>query len=135
MTMYNDKAWGFLAVGGVIGCLFSLLNAVFISGMYKRWKKFRHMSAVYESLPADATEKQKRQSVLDLQEAVNDLLLEQSVNERFITEDRIRLFLDGRAKRSVERRHTLPPRQKLASYGSTRLMRGVSVPARIWKGD
>ena len=136
MIWFNDQAWTFLAVGGAIVFLFSIFNVlVCIIPTYKRWKKFRHKSAGYESLPAEASEKQRRQSMFDLQAAADDLLLEESLNVRLITEDRIRLFLDGRNESNAKRRHTMPPRQKLAQWGSTRLVRGFSVPANAWKGN
>lgn len=136
MIWFNDQAWTLMAVGGAIVFLFSIFNVLFcILPIYKRWKKFRHKSAGYESLPAEASEKQRRQSMFDLQAAADDLLLEESLNVRLITEDRIRLFLDGRNESNAKRRHTMPPRQKLAQWGSTRLVRGFSVPANAWKGN
>ena len=73
--------------------------------------------------------------MFDLQAAADDLLLEESLNVRLITDDRIRLFLDGRNEGNAKRRHTMPPRKKLAQWGSTRLVRGFSVPANVWKGN
>ena len=135
-TWYNDKAWAFLAVGGFVTILFSFFNAFgCVIPFTQRWLKFRNKSVEFESLPGDASEKQRRQSMFDLQAAADDLLLEASLNERLITEDRIRLFLDGRNERIAKRRHTMPPRQKPAQWGSTRLVRGFSVPANVWKGD
>ena len=43
--------------------------------------------------------------MIDLQQASSNLLLEEGLNERIITEDRIRLFVDAlNEKRDVERR-------------------------------
>lgn len=104
-TWYHDEAWAFLAVGGV----------------------------EYESLPADAPDAQRRKTMLDLQDSVNDLILEESLNERIITVDRIRLFIDAlNERRDVERRHTMPPSRAKMAWGSTRLMRGLSVPPHMW---
>ena len=95
--------------------------------------KWRNKCVEYESLPADAPEAQRRKTMLDLQDSVNDLILEESLNERIITEDRIRLFIDAlNEKRDVERRHTMPPSRAKMAWGSTRLMRGLSVPPHMW---
>ena len=100
---------------------------------FKRWKKWRNKCVEYESLPADAPDAQRRKTMLDLQDSVNDLILEESLNERIITVDRIRLFIDAlNERRDVERRHTMPPSRAKMAWGSTRLMRGLSVPPHMW---
>ena len=133
-TWYHDEAWAFLAVGGILVVLFSAFNAVVcVIPFFKRWKKWRNKCVEYESLPADAPEAQRRKTMLDLQDSVNDLILEESLNERIITEDRIRLFIDALyERRDVERRHTMPPSRAKMAWGSTRLMRGLSVPPHMW---
>ncbi|KAL7533505.1 hypothetical protein ACHAXR_005271 [Thalassiosira sp. AJA248-18] len=129
ITWYHDEAWTFFAVGFFPLVAFSFFNGVFcVIPMYKRFKKFLHMSAEFESLPPDVSEKKKMQSVMSLEEAVGDLLQ----NE----EDNVILFLesfDGRAK--LARRQTMPPLRGKTTWGSTRLMRGVSVPAHVWKEE
>jgi len=126
------------AVGGMITCLFSVFNAVAcVIPMYQKWEKFLHKSADYESLPSDAPATQRSKMLLDLQQASNALLLEESINQTMITEDRIRLFLDQLNERrgddKLERRHTMKTHRggKMA-MGSTRLMRGLSVPSHMW---
>lgn len=133
-TWYHDEAWAFLAVGGIIVVLFSAFNAMgCVIPFFKRWKKWRNKCVEYESLPADAPDAQRRKTMLDLQDSVNDLILEESLNERIITVDRIRLFIDAlNERRDVERRHTMPPSRAKMAWGSTRLMRGLSVPPHMW---
>lgn len=126
------------AVGGSMCALFSVFNAVAcVIPMYQKWKKFLHKSADYESLPSDAPATQRSKMLIDLQQASNALLLEESINQTMITEDRIRLFLDQFDERreddKLERRHTMKTHRggKMA-MGSTRLMRGLSVPSHMW---
>jgi len=121
--------------------LFSVFNAVAcVIPMYQKWKKFLHKSADYESLPSDAPATQRSKMLLDLQQASSALLLEESLNQRMITEDRIRLFLDQlnerRGDAKLERRHTMKPHRKgKMAMGSTRLMRGLSVPSHMWSDN
>jgi hypothetical protein len=127
LTWYHDKAWTFMAVGAVMILLFSFFNAVFIViPTYQRYMKFLRVSAEHDSLPLDASEKQRRQSIIQL-EAAREVLVEYDL------EDRILSFLDSlNDKKKVERRMTLPPRS-MKTWRSTRMMR--SVPAHGWKKD
>ncbi|KAL3810178.1 hypothetical protein ACHAXA_001599 [Cyclostephanos tholiformis] len=130
LTWYRDKAWAFMVVGAVVIVLFSFFNAAFmIIPIYQRFVKFLRVSAEYDSLPPDASEKQRRQSIIQL-EAAREGLLE------FDLEDRIMSFLDSfNHREKVDRRQSLPPRA-LKSWGSSaRMMRHASVPAHAWKKD
>ena len=104
-----------------------IFNAVFVViPTYQRYMKFLRVSAEHDSLPLDASEKQRRQSIVQL-EAVREVLVEYDL------EDRILSFLDSlNDRKKVERRMTLPPRA-MKTWRSTRMMR--SVLAHGWKKD
>ena len=129
LTWYHDKAWTFMAVGAVMIPLFSLFNAVFmVIPMYKRLMKFLRVSAEHDSLPLDASEKQRRQSIIQLEAARGDL-------SNFDLEDNIVSFLESlNDRKKVERRMTVPPRE-MKTWRSARMMRYASVPASGWKED
>lgn len=139
---YNDKAWTFLAVGCVPLTLFTFFNAMAcVLPMYKRFIKFLHKSADVESLPSDASEKMKTQSMMDLEDAIDELILEDAnadMQTNLVTalDARVNAFmesLEGREK--LVRRKTMPPLRKRGTWSSARMIRGLSVPASAWKED
>jgi hypothetical protein len=127
LTWYHDEAWTFMAVGAIMILLFSFFNTVFIViPMHQRYMKFLRVSTEHDSLPLDASEKQRRDSIIQ-REAAREVLIE------FDLEDRILSFLDSlNDRKKVERRMTLPP-CAFKTRRSTRMMR--SVPAHGWKED
>eukprot|EP00577_Skeletonema_sp_RCC1716_P023057 CAMPEP_0113376682 /NCGR_PEP_ID=MMETSP0013_2-20120614/2758_1 /TAXON_ID=2843 ORGANISM="Skeletonema costatum, Strain 1716" /NCGR_SAMPLE_ID=MMETSP0013_2 /ASSEMBLY_ACC=CAM_ASM_000158 /LENGTH=134 /DNA_ID=CAMNT_0000258777 /DNA_START=836 /DNA_END=1237 /DNA_ORIENTATION=+ /assembly_acc=CAM_ASM_000158 len=67
LAFYRDQAWAFLCLGTVLSLLFSLFNyALCLKPFYKKFVKFLHVSAEYESLPADASADRRRSSVMQL---------------------------------------------------------------------
>ena len=104
-----------------------VFNAVFVViPTYQRYMKFLRVSAEHDSLPLAASEKQRRQSIIQL-EAAREVLVEYDL------EDRILSFLGSlNDRKKVERRMTLPPRA-MKTWRSTRMMR--SVTAHGWKKD
>ena len=87
-TWYHDEAWIFLGVGIIMIGLFSIFNVVgFLFPMYKRFMKFRHASADYESLPADASGEKRRKSIIALADVVGEML-----EDTTDTEEQIYMF-------------------------------------------
>jgi hypothetical protein len=131
LTWYHDKAWTFLVVGSIMILLFSFFNAVGqVIPMYQRYMKFLRVSAEHESLPIGASDKVRRQSMVQLN-AATTLLLENSL------EDRINSFLNSLENREkVNRRQSMPP-LAVENLASVRMMRyaSVRVPTQTWKEE
>ncbi|KAL9185548.1 hypothetical protein ACHAXT_003325 [Thalassiosira profunda] len=130
LTWYQDKNWTFMAVGSPPILLFTLFNVLCnVIPMFKRWRKFRHVVAEYEAVPSDAPMKMRRQSTMNLEAAVAELLAEEE-KDPF---DRVQDFLESleRPDRKIERRATMPP--KRGRRGSVnQMMKMQSVPAHKW---
>lgn len=99
MTWYHDEVWVFFAIGTPVLVVFSLLNFMFVTQAWKRCTKFLNASAEVESLPADAPETKRRQSLFRLQEAVDEIAhtefdIAAMIEELFETRD-------------VKKRHTI----------------------------
>jgi hypothetical protein len=75
VTFYKDKAWAFLFFGVLISIGFSGFSYVCcVKPFYKKFVKFLHVSAEYESLPPDASPDRRRSSVMQLDLARAELL-------------------------------------------------------------
>jgi len=102
---YQDKAWCFLAIGGTVSLLFTIFNIFCcLLPIYDRWRKFANKTAEYKALPSDIDEGSRRMSIMVLQKAANDVLMDFSL-EREVIE------MFGMAPTSTERRHTMPPQR------------------------
>ena len=116
--------------------LFTVFSAVFIViPTHKRFMKFISVSAEYESLPSDAPIETRRQSIMNLQDAIDELLMEET-DMTMVLDRRVGEFLDSleqedRAK--LERRRSMPTIR--TRRVSTRLMKTFSVPDHAWKID
>lgn len=109
MVWYNDKAYGFLAVGGALGTLFSLFSYVcIVEPSYKRWVKFRARKAEYEQVLTDQSSntEQRRSSFVALDAAAGDLLRELE-EEADLLELAERLF-PSKMSGDINRRSSLP---------------------------
>ena len=127
-TWYRDEAWIFLGIGSVMVTLFSVFNAfVAVIPSYKRFMKFRHASADYESLPADASAEARRKSTIALR-AIVDEMLEDTTN----TEEQIYMFLESLEDRpKLDRRQSMPPiRRRKSTLGRKRMLAFASAPAQ-----
>lgn len=100
---YNDKAWAFLVVGTFFLLIFSYFNFVVLNHMYGRLQKFMKMSAEHDSLPSDATEKTRSQSVRNLNLAATQVL---NRNDVFNDE----LFPQSVRKNQIDVTKSMPPR-------------------------
>jgi len=101
---YNDKAWAFLVVGTFFLLIFSYFNfAIVLKSMYGRLQKFMKMSAEHDSLPSDATEKTRSQSVRNLNLAATQVL---NRNDVFNDE----LFPQSVRKNQIDVTKSMPPR-------------------------
>mmetsp|Transcript_1157 Transcript_1157/g.1891 ORF Transcript_1157/g.1891 Transcript_1157/m.1891 type:complete len:322 (+) Transcript_1157:996-1961(+) len=101
---YNDKAWAFLVVGTLFLLIFSYFNfAIVLKSMYGRLQKFMKMSAEHDSLPSDATEKTRSQSVRNLNLAATQVL---NRNDVFNDE----LFPQSVRKNQIDVTKSMPPR-------------------------
>ena len=99
---YQDKNWGFFAVGTIISLAFSLFNWGFcIEPFYKRFRKFMKVSAEFKALPADAPATDRRTSVINLEAAAADVLARHHIEDELIAS----MF----PQRKTDRRSTLPP--------------------------
>jgi len=98
LAFYRDQAWAFLCLGTVLSLLFSLFNyALCLKPFYKKFVKFLHVSAEYESLPADASADRRRSSVMQLDLARAELI-----------EAELADFQSLFQKREVTRRQSVP---------------------------
>jgi hypothetical protein len=98
LAFYRDQAWAFLFFGGLLSLGFSLFNyALCLKPFYKKFVKFLHVSAEYESLPADASADRRRSSVMQLDLARAKLL-----------EAELADFQSLFQKREVTRRQSVP---------------------------
>jgi hypothetical protein len=133
VTLYDDKEWGLLCTAGPVLVLFSMVNAIFVQGAFKRMMKFRKASAEDQALPKDASEKKKTASKANLEQAAMELLDEA---ENIDPMNGLLSLVDNFQVRKVERRQTMPPLlHKKLTMKSMRMGRAVSVPPRAWKED
>lgn len=122
---YQEEAWGFLIVGTPLVFLFSYFNTFFmVIPMYKKFMKFYHKSADYDSLPADAPASRRRMSAVQLEEAAAEL------TEPIDVTDRMETFLESlRGRRKMDRRQTMPAVRGRMNRASIRNLRlGASAP-------
>lgn len=124
ITWYNDKAYTFLATAGLPIVAFTFFNAfVSVIPSWQRFKKFYDKSVEYESLPADASDTRRRQSVAQLEMVAQEMLFEGSLDMN----DRVQLFFESLEGRKIaDRRQTMPARK--INWRSARMMRGLSMP-------
>ena len=130
LTWYHDKAWTFLAVGSIMILVFSLFNAFgVVIPLYERYMKFLRVSAEHESLPHDAPELQRRQSMAQL-DVASSLLLANSLEDRYIS---FLTSLENRKK--IDRRQSMPP-LAMEHLASVRMMRyGEGSNPQTWKEE
>jgi len=124
LVWYRDEAWMFLKTSALPIIVFTLFNAfVSVIPTYQRFMKFLHKSIEHESLPKDASEKMRRQSVANLEIVANEMLMEGSLDMN----DRVQLFFQSLEKREkMDRRQTMPA-QKI-NWRSAKFMRALSTP-------
>jgi len=124
LVWYRDEAWMFLKTSALPIIVFTLFNAfVSVIPTYQRFMKFLHKSIEHESLPKDASEKMRRQSVANLELVANEMLMEGSLDMN----DRVQLFFQSLEKREkMDRRQTMPA-QKI-NWRSAKFMRALSTP-------
>ena len=104
ITWYNEKAWVFLVVGSILSIGFTAFSwFVCVKPFYKKFLKFMHASAEYETLHSDATVEERRHSVINLQQAMGDLMAEDEMRE--IASILKIVFVE----RKVSRRQTMQP--------------------------
>lgn len=133
VTLYDDKEWGLLCIAGPVLVVFSMLNAFYVHGTFKRMMKFRKASAEDQALPKDASEKKKTASKANLEQVAMELLDEA---ENIDPMNGLLSLVDNFQVRKVERRQTMPPLlHKKLTMKSMRMGRAVSVPPRAWKED
>ena len=127
LVWIEDKAWRFIVFGALPIVVFTFFNIFFSTiPAYKRYKKFINKSIELESLPADAPEVKRRQSVAALELVANEIIFEGTLNMT----DRVGMFLeslDSSSRPKVDRRQTMPAR-RMSKWKSHRLMRFESMP-------
>lgn len=103
LTWYHDDAWTFLALGVVLSIAFTAFSYLcVVKPFYKKFLKFLHVSAEYETLPLDVTPDKRRSSVIQLDKAVGELLADDEMKE--IADFLAPIFI----KRKVSRRQSVP---------------------------
>ena len=122
-----------LSIATPVLLLFTLLNAYFVQGTFKRMMKFFNASAEDQALPKDAPKEKKLVSKTNLEQAARELL-EEAENMDPVTG--LMSAIDSFQVRKVERRQTMPPLlHKKLTMKSMRMGRAVSGPPRAWKED
>lgn len=97
---YQEKAWTFLVVGGLVGLIFTMFSFAFvIQPFYLRFMKFMRVSSEYAALPADASKGKRRSSLMALESASAELFPQHEMEEQLVS-----LF----SGRKVSRRQTMP---------------------------
>jgi hypothetical protein len=105
---YEERAWTFFTVGTICTMSFSIFNWVFcIEPFYKRFVKFINLSAEYQKLPASADAKTRRASLVSLQEAAANLMVNQDDMSATIADLLQRNYVRSNSKSN--RRDTMPP--------------------------
>merc|ERR1712176_1080633 len=75
LVWYRDRNWLFMTVGCIPILVFSVFNVfMVVIPTYKRFFKFLHKNAEYKSLPADASEADRRKSIAAMDETAIALL-------------------------------------------------------------
>jgi hypothetical protein len=105
---YDEKAWTFCIVGTMCTVSFSIFNWVLcIEPFYKRFVKFMNISAKYNQLPPTADARTRRASLVSLQEAAaNSMVNQEDMNTALA--DLLRGNDVGDESKS-SRRATMPP--------------------------
>ena len=97
--------------------------------LYKRYMKFLRVSAEHESLPHDAPELQRRQSMAQL-DVASSLLLANSLEDRYIS-----FFTSLENRKKIDRRQSMPP-LAMEHLASVRMMRyGEGSNPQTWKEE
>jgi len=116
VVWYQDQAYGFLVIGGVLGALFSLFSyAIVVRPQCKRWLKFRNQKVEYDQVLSDdqSTPDHLRSSFVALNSAAGELLLEME-EDGGLTELAERLF-PSKATDEIDRRASVPASLRLYS--------------------
>ncbi|KAL7553339.1 hypothetical protein ACHAWF_016614 [Thalassiosira exigua] len=75
VTWFNDGAYWFLSIGVTLSSMFTVFNYLCcIKPFYRKFVKFLAVSGEYKALPPDASNEKRRRSVIDLDEAVAEML-------------------------------------------------------------
>ena len=97
---YEEKAWSFLVIGGLLCLVFTVFNFAFvIQPFYLRFLKFMRVSSEYVAFAEDTSEGKRRSSLMALESAGAELFPEHELEEHLIS-----LF----SGRRVSRRQTMP---------------------------
>lgn len=105
---YDEKAWTFCIVGTMCTFSFSLFNWMFcIEPFYKRFVKFMNISAEYNKLPPTADARTRRASLVSLQEAASNLMVNQDDINATLADLLSRNYVRDESKSN--RRDTMPP--------------------------
>jgi hypothetical protein len=117
---YDDEAYWFLSIGGTLILLFTVFN-VFgcLIPTYQRWVKFALKTEEFKALPSDINERSRRKSIVELEKAANDVLVDFQVGKDVME-------LCGSSK-GVERRHTIPPQRSSGRRSSAAILLRASV--------
>jgi hypothetical protein len=128
-SWYQERAWSFVVVGTICSITFSMFNCTYcITPFAKRFFKFVNVSHQYEKLPADADPKQRRASMVCLQEAAANVMVGQDGLRAELLE---LLQLNNRTANKSIRRDTIPP----SMFGSGRRRQSNAALLRNSMGD
>jgi hypothetical protein len=117
---YDDEAYWLLGIGGTVTLLFTVFNVYgCLIPIYQRWVKFALKTEEFKALPSDIDEGSRRKSIVELQKAANDVLMDFQVGK-----DLMELF--GSSK-GVERRHTMPTQRSSGRRSSAAILLRVSM--------
>ena len=126
VTWYHDEAWTFLFFGVLISLAFTGFSFVCcVQPFYRKFMKFLYVSAVYESLPSDATLDRRRSSAIQLDAARTALLETETTNFQSLFQGR-----------SVMRRQSVPVLRggRRGSFFALQLQQSKSFGYDIVKG-
>ncbi|KAL3909330.1 MAG: hypothetical protein SGILL_008127, partial [Bacillariaceae sp.] len=116
-TFYQQEAWTYVIVGTLCSLIFSLFNVfICIIPCVNRFFKFLNKKAEYKSLPANADPKTRRASMMAMQDAAANVMVNQDGMQAELLD-----FLQShkRCPKKSDRRDTLPAN----AFGSTQRRR------------
>ena len=126
---YQDRAWCFLIGGTLFFVTYTLSVNAPMMVTFERYMKFRNASAEYEALPMDTPKKQKRASMVILENVAREFA--ESIDPAV---DHLAVLMESfqEEESKFERRQTTTLRQKLVSMRSSSTWMG-STPPCAWK--
>lgn len=132
VVWYNDSAWTYSAVGGVLSVTFSGFNYfICLEPFCKRFVKFMNMSAQYEKIAKTGDAKTRRSSLIMLEQAAGNMMIQQDDLNLELAK-----LLQGRTNEVKKDRRDTMPASMFGSSGSARSGRRASaVLLRASMGD